>query len=136
MAFILSFHRQNLNPIVVGVVDKVEVHLVVLVAEAAHLAVVLAQLLVVRLDTQTEVALVLAQLPGAVGVVAQPGELQREVRRVVAHEDDLVAAVLGFALADHMQAEGLLVERYAALEVLYIDVEVVESCSNFHSFKY
>ena len=57
--------------------DEIEVHLLVLVADASHLAVVFTNGVVVALHADGEMALVVAELVG-LRMVAQPGELQAE----------------------------------------------------------
>ena len=48
--WLLKLCWQNLDPVVIGIVDKVETHIVILVAEATHLAVVLTDGGVVAFD--------------------------------------------------------------------------------------
>ena len=129
----LPLERQHLNPVIVGVVDEVEPHVVVLEAYPAVGAVVFAHGVVVACHTDAEVALVVAQLVGTL-LVAQPGELEVEVALAVAQEDQLEGAVLGLLASFFMQAERTAVEVDAALEVGYVDVEMVEFAFDFHGF--
>ena len=102
------------------------------VTDAAHRAVVLAHGVVVARHAHAEVALVLAQFIGHGGVVAQPGEFQAEGALPVAQVDQREPSVGGLFAARFPQPEGLVVEGDAAVEVRYVDVEMVETTLDFH----
>ena len=72
----IFFEREYLDPVVVGIVDEVEPHVVILEADAAHRTVVFTDGVVVSGHAQAEVAFVFAQFMGRCGVVAQPGEFE------------------------------------------------------------
>ena len=98
-------------------------------------AVVLAHGVVVARHAHAEVALVLAQLVGRGGVVAQPGKLQAEGALSVAQIDQRESSVGGLFAARFPQPEGLVVEGDAAVEVRYVDVEMVETTFDLHRFR-
>ena len=78
--------RDDLQPVAIRVLDEVNAHGGVLVADDAHLAVQLVGgLKILRPEGQVEFAF--AQIVG-LGVVLEPGELQLEIRLLVAYEDD------------------------------------------------
>ena len=122
----LFFHRQHLDPIVVRVVDEVEPHLPVLEADPTVLAVPGPYFVVVACHAQAEVALVIAQLVGSL-FVAQPGELQPEPRLAVAQVDQYERAVCGLLARKFPKPQRPVVEIQAALQVGYVDVEMVRS---------
>ena len=78
----VGLQAENFNPVAVGVVYKVESHVVVLVANAAHFLVEGTYGIVVARYAHADVKFVLAQIV-RLGVVAQPSEFQFEIARFV-----------------------------------------------------
>lgn len=131
----LFLHREDLDPVVVRVMDEVEAHLVVLKADAPHLAVVFSDLVVVALHTHAEMRLVVAELIRAL-MVAEPGQLQPEGFVGAGEVGDDEVSLRMPDLADLFEAEGLAVEVDRPLQVGHVDVHVVEMGFDFHGCLY
>ena len=115
--------RQDLDPVAIRISDEVDAHREVFVADAAHLLVLLVRgVEVVRCDG--EVKFVLAEVVGLLAVV-EPGELEL-VRRLTAVGEVDEREIRGVQPAGFLEAERLLVEFQAALEVEDIEVVMCE----------
>ena len=88
--------------------------------------------LVVARDADAEVALVLTQFVG-LGMVVQTGQFETESGLAVSQVDDRERVVLGLFAADLLQSERPVVELDAALQIADIDIEMIETCFDFHN---
>ena len=105
----------DLDPIAVGVGNKVNAHCGVFKADAAHLPVVpVGRLVIIRPQGQVEFTLAQVIL---LGVIPQPGQFQAKIRLSVAQKDDDEAAVLRLFPADRLQAQGILVKLQGFFQI-------------------
>ena len=124
-------YGQHLDPVVVGIVDEVEPHFVIFIADPSPFPVVGPDAVVVPCDAHAKVAFVFAELVG-LRVVAQPGQLQAERGLPVAQINQDEGAVVGSLAAQFPQPAFLRRSPRAAVEVGDIDVEMVESAFDLH----
>ena len=128
------FYGQHLDPVVVGIADEIKPHVVILVTDATHGAVVFADGVVVARHAHAEMALVFAQFIGS-GVVAQPCQFEAESRLPVAQINQYEASVARFLAVCFFQAQRLVVKFETASEVGDVDVEMVESAFDLHNYR-
>lgn len=120
----LIFLRHDLDPIAVGIGDEVDPHGRVFKADAAHVLVLLVQLLVL-IGVEGQVELALAQVVGLLAV-PQPGQLQLKLGEAVPQVHQTEGAVLGVLHPYGLQAQGFFVEVQALVQIQDIKIEVVE----------
>lgn len=118
--------RENFDPVTVGVADEVESHVMVLIADATHGAVVRTPLVVVTGDTQAEVVLKVSEVVGF-GTVTKPCELESEVRLSITEVDEDKRAIGCFFAAYLMEPEGSVVKVETTLQIKDVEVEVIEA---------
>ena len=116
---------QHFNPVAVGVTDEIEAHLIVFVADAAHLFVHGACFVVVAGYAQTDVKFAFAQVIG-VRMVAEPSEFKFEIREGVGEIDNFEGAFGSVDFAVGEEAECFAIEGNAALQVGHVDIEMVK----------
>ena len=80
---------------------------------------------VVLVGDESQVELALSQVVGLVPVL-QPGQLQLELRQAVPQVDQFERAVGGLLLPHRLQAQCLLVEGQALVQIQDVEIEVVE----------
>ena len=122
----------DLDPIAIGIGDEVDPHGRVFKADAAHVLVLLVQLLVL-IGVEGQVELALAQVVGLLAV-PQPGQLQLKLGETVPQVHQTEGAVLGVLHPHRLQTQGLFIEVQALVQIQDIEVEVVEFDHKSFSF--
>ena len=106
--------------------DEVEPHRLILVANRTHRLVVSSGLVIVTSHTETEMALVIAQLIGSL-LIPEPGQLHQEACRLVSQIHQNERTILCLFPVMLLQAQGLRIKSDASLQVCHINVEMIKS---------
>lgn len=127
------FGRQNLNPVVIGVIDEIDSHLLVLKADHSTLPVVFPHCVKVapRGKTQGYMALVLTEFVRFL-MISQPCELKAETVAGSLQVYNLEVARLRRYLSAFCKSERFLIESNAFVKFSDVDVEMVEMQFKVH----
>ena len=113
--FVLIANGNDFQPIAIRVGDEIDAHRFVFIADAAHFLMQrVCRIKIFCTESQMEFALTKVI---ALGMIAQPGQFQFEIRGVVAQESDDERAISCRLAAHFVQAERLSVECDGGIKI-------------------